>query len=57
MKVAFYGSSLLSSYWNGAATYYRGLLSALARRGYDWEVVRATLAALSGAEDELPADE
>ncbi|MDB5592762.1 hypothetical protein, partial [Enterovirga sp.] len=35
MKIAFYGSSLLSSYWNGAATYYRGLLSALARRGYD----------------------
>ena len=35
MKVAFYGSSLLSSYWNGAATYYRGLLSALARRGYE----------------------
>ena len=22
MKIAFYGSSLLSSYWNGAATYY-----------------------------------
>jgi spore maturation protein CgeB len=35
MKVAFYGSSLLSSYWNGAATYYRGLLSQLAARGYD----------------------
>ena len=35
MKIAFYGSSLLSSYWNGAATYYRGLLSALAARGYD----------------------
>lgn len=35
MRVAFYGSSLLSSYWNGAATYYRGLLAALARRGYD----------------------
>jgi spore maturation protein CgeB len=34
MKIAFYGSSLLSSYWNGAATYYRGLLKALARRGY-----------------------
>ena len=34
MNVAFYGSSLLSSYWNGAATYYRGLLAALARRGY-----------------------
>ncbi|WP_066780735.1 CgeB family protein [Sphingomonas sp. CCH5-D11] len=30
MKIAFYGSSLLSSYWNGAATYYRGILKALA---------------------------
>jgi spore maturation protein CgeB len=35
MKIAFYGSSLLSSWWNGAATYYRGLLRDLARRGYD----------------------
>ncbi|TGP54187.1 hypothetical protein EN873_13720 [bacterium M00.F.Ca.ET.230.01.1.1] len=35
MKIAFYGSSLLSSYWNGAATYYRGLLKALSQRGYD----------------------
>lgn len=35
MKMAFFGSSLLSSYWNGAATYYRGLLKALARLGYD----------------------
>ena len=34
MKIAFYGSSLLSSYWNGAATYYRGLLSQLAKRGH-----------------------
>lgn len=34
MKIAFYGSSLLSSYWNGAATYYRGMLKALAARGY-----------------------
>lgn len=34
MTIAFYGSSLLSSYWNGAATYYRGLLHALARRGH-----------------------
>jgi spore maturation protein CgeB len=34
MKVAFYGSSLLSSYWNGAATYYRGLLKALSERGH-----------------------
>jgi spore maturation protein CgeB len=35
MKIAFYGSSLVSAYWNGAATYYRGLLRALASRGYD----------------------
>ena len=35
MKIAFYGSSLLSSWWNGAATYYRGLLRDLANRGYD----------------------
>jgi spore maturation protein CgeB len=34
VRIAFYGSSLLSSYWNGAATYYRGILSDLARRGY-----------------------
>jgi spore maturation protein CgeB len=34
MHIAFYGSSLLSSYWNGAATYYRGLLGALARLGH-----------------------
>ncbi len=34
MKIAFYGSSLLSSYWNGAATYYRGLLRDLAGRGW-----------------------
>ncbi len=36
MRIAFYGSSLLSAYWNGAATYYRGLLSRLSRLG--WEV-------------------
>lgn len=35
MKIAFYGSSLVSSYWNGAATYYRGLLRDLAARGHD----------------------
>ncbi len=35
MKIAFYGSSLLSAYWNGAATYYRGLLRDLAGRGHD----------------------
>ncbi|WP_308814253.1 glycosyltransferase [Sphingomonas sp. GV3] len=35
MKIAFYGSSLVSSYWNGAATYYRGMLKALHACGYD----------------------
>lgn len=34
MRIAFYGSSLLSAYWNGAATYYRGLIRELAQRGY-----------------------
>ena len=34
-SLAFYGSSLLSSYWNGAATYYRGILAALAPLGWD----------------------
>jgi spore maturation protein CgeB len=34
MRIAFFGSSLVSAYWNGAATYYRGLLRALADRGH-----------------------
>lgn len=34
LDIAFFGSSLLSAYWNGAATYYRGILGALARRGH-----------------------
>lgn len=33
-SLAFFGSSLVSSYWNGAATYYRGLLRALSALGY-----------------------
>jgi spore maturation protein CgeB len=33
--VTFFGSSLVSAYWNGAATYYRGIIRALHRRGYD----------------------
>ncbi|MGE0526997.1 MAG: glycosyltransferase [Bdellovibrionales bacterium] len=31
---SFYGSSLVSAYWNGAATYYRGIIRALAERGH-----------------------
>ena len=34
-RIAFFGSSLVSAYWNGAATYYRGVLAALHRLGYD----------------------
>ncbi|MGK7396812.1 MAG: CgeB family protein [Candidatus Cyclobacteriaceae bacterium M3_2C_046] len=35
LKIAFFGSSLVSSYWNGAATYYRGILKALHQQGHD----------------------
>jgi spore maturation protein CgeB len=33
--IAFFGSSLVSAYWNGAATYYRGIVRGLHERGYD----------------------
>lgn len=34
MNISVFGSSLVSAYWNGAATYYRGILSALFERGH-----------------------
>ncbi len=34
MNFAFFGSSLVSAYWNGAATYYRGMVRGLHRRGH-----------------------
>ncbi|HWG86051.1 MAG TPA: glycosyltransferase [Deinococcales bacterium] len=34
LNVAFFGSSLVSAYWNGAATYYRSIIRALAERGH-----------------------
>ena len=34
MQIVIYGSSILSSYWNGAATYYRGIVRALVQFGY-----------------------
>ncbi len=34
LKIAFFGSSLVSAYWNGAATYYRGIIEALHRLGH-----------------------
>jgi spore maturation protein CgeB len=33
--IAFFGSSLVSAYWNGAATYYRGMIRALHDCGFD----------------------
>jgi spore maturation protein CgeB len=34
LNIAFFGSSLVSAYWNGAATYYRGLLRGLSQLGH-----------------------
>jgi spore maturation protein CgeB len=34
LAIGFFGSSLVSAYWNGAATYYRGVLQALAANGH-----------------------
>lgn len=34
MNIAFFGSSLVSAYWNGAATYYRGVIRAMHARGH-----------------------
>lgn len=34
LSIAFFGSSLLSAYWNGAATYYRGIIKALHGLGH-----------------------
>ncbi|CCD85386.1 conserved hypothetical protein [Bradyrhizobium sp. ORS 285] len=34
MNICFFGSSLVSSYWNGAATYYRGMLKEIAALGH-----------------------
>jgi spore maturation protein CgeB len=34
LDIAFFASSLVSAYWNGAATYYRGIVRALHERGH-----------------------
>lgn len=34
LNIAFFGSSLVSGYWNGAATYYRGIIRALHVHGH-----------------------
>jgi spore maturation protein CgeB len=35
VRIAFFGSSLVSAYWNGAATYYRGMIRGMHDLGYD----------------------
>lgn len=34
LNIAFFGSSLVSAYWNGAATYYRGIIKTLYQQGH-----------------------
>jgi spore maturation protein CgeB len=34
VNIAFFASSLVSAYWNGAATYYRGIVRAMHERGH-----------------------
>ncbi len=34
LNIGFFGSSLVSAYWNGAATYYRGIIKALHELGH-----------------------
>jgi spore maturation protein CgeB len=34
LRIAFFGSSIVSAYWNGAATYYRGIIRGLAALGH-----------------------
>ena len=35
LEIAFFGSSIVSAYWNGAATYYRGIVKALHKMGHN----------------------
>lgn len=34
LNITFFGSSLVSAYWNGAATYYRGIIKTLYQQGH-----------------------
>src|SRR5437764_5780626 len=35
VRIFVFGASILTSYWNGAATYYRGNYKYLSRRGHE----------------------
>lgn len=43
MNIVLFGSSLVSAYWNGAATYYRGMCKALHARGHQVTFVEPDL--------------
>src|SRR5204862_254443 len=51
MKLVLFGSSLVSSYWNGAATYYRGICKAMHARGHDVVFVEPDLYARQAHRD------
>src|SRR5215207_4908132 len=43
MRLVLFGSSLVSAYWNGAATYYRGICRAMHARGHEFVFVEPDL--------------
>lgn len=43
MKLVLFGSSIVSAYWNGAATYYRGICKAMHARGHEIVFVEPVL--------------
>ena len=55
MNIAVFGSSIVSAYWNGAATYYRGMCRALDARGHRIRFVEQDIYDRQRHRD-LPAD-
>ncbi|MBA2448044.1 MAG: glycosyltransferase [Chloroflexi bacterium] len=43
MRLVLFGSSIVSAYWNGAATYYRGICKAMHARGHELVFVEPDL--------------
>lgn len=55
MRIVLFGSSIVSAYWNGAATYYRGMCAALHARGHTLRFVEQDIYERQQHRD-LPAD-
>ena len=53
LEIAFLGSSLVSAHWNGAATYYRGIIRALHARVAVWGFGHDAFEKISDTEIEL----